>query len=179
MKIPKILFYFLLIIITIGAGACDENESGTLSINRIKKHSSYLNLSFTNTKWKLIGFVNAKNNTIKMAQPENDDSYVLTFYPDSTFQGKTSTNQITGEYVMNSKTGALEIVQFYGTEICELQDGQDYVDALLLIDSFAIKERGLELYYDNKKYYLLFKPIELTLINNHEKLLSSKRKSQV
>jgi hypothetical protein len=178
MKAPKMIIYLLLIIITTLV-SCDENEPGTVSLNQIKKHSSYLNLSFTNTKWKLIGFVDVKNNTIKMAQPENDDSYVLTFYPDSTFQGKTSTNQITGEYVMNSKTGALEIVQFYGTEICELQDGQGYVDALLLIDSFAIKERGLELYYDNKNYYLLFKPIELTLINNHEKLLSSKRKSQV
>jgi len=159
MKTPKILFYFLLIIITIGAGACDENESGTLSINRIKKHSSYLNLSFTNTKWKLIGFVDVKNNTIKMVQPESDNCYVLTFYSDSTFQGKTSTNQVFGKYEINSTTEVLKIVQFGGTEISELQDGQDYVDALLLIDSFAIKERGLELYYDNKNYYLLFKPI--------------------
>ena len=159
MKTPKILFYFLLIITTIGAGACDENESGTLSINRIKKHSSYLNLSFTNTKWKLIGFVDVKNNTIKMAQPEGADCYVITFYPDSTFQGKASINQVFGKYEIYSTTGVLKIVQFLGTEICELQDGQYYVDAMLLIDAFAIKERGLELYYDNKNYYLLFKPI--------------------
>lgn len=178
MKAPKMIIYLLLIIITTLV-SCDENEPGTVSLDQIKKYTSYPDLSFTDTKWKMIGFVDVRNNTIKMAQPENDDSYVLTFYSDSTFQGKTSTNQITGEYVMNSKTGALEIVQFYGTEICELQDGQYYADALLLIDAFAIKERGLELYYDNKNYYLLFKPIELTLINNHEKLLSSKRKSQV
>lgn len=158
MKKSKILSCFLLIIITTLV-ACDENEPGTISLNQIKKYTSYPDLSFTDTKWKLIGFVNAKNNTIKMAQPENDDSYVLTFYSDSTFQGKTSTNQITGEYVMNSKTGALKIVQFIGTEICELQDGQYYADALLLIDAFAIKERGLELYYDNKDYYLLFEPL--------------------
>ena len=157
MKIPKLLIYSLLIIIT--TLACDENEPGTVSLNQIKKYTSYPDLSFTNNKWKLIGFVNAKNNTIKMAQPENDDSYVLTFYSDSTFHGKTSTNQITGEYVMNSTTGALKIVQFIGTEICELQDGQYYADALLLIDSFAIKKRGLELYYDNKDYYLLFEPL--------------------
>lgn len=158
MKKSKILSCFLLIIITTLV-ACDENEPGTISLNQIKKNASYSDLSFTDTKWKLIGFVNANNNTIKIAQPENDYSYVLTFYSDGTFQGKTSTNQITGEYVMNSKTGALKIVQFIGTEICELQDGQYYADALLLIDSFAIKERGLELYYDNKDYYLLFEPL--------------------
>jgi len=159
MKTSKILFYFLLILITIGAGACDENESGTLSINRIKKHSSYLNLSFTNTKWKLIGFVDVKNNTIKMAQPESDDCYVLTFYSDSTFQGKTSINQVFVKYEINSTTGVLKIVQFGGTEIYEQHDGRYYVEAIFLIDSFAIKERVLELYYDNKNYYLLFKPI--------------------
>jgi len=158
MKKSKILSCFLLIIITTLV-ACDENEPGTVSLNQIKKYTSYPDLSFTDTKWKLIGFVNAKNNTIKIAQPESDDCYVLTFYPDSTFQGKTSINQVFGKYEINSTTGALKIVQFIGTEICELQDGQYYADALLLIDAFAIKERGLELYYDNKNYSLLFKPI--------------------
>lgn len=158
MKKSKILSCFLLIIITTLV-ACDENEPGTISLNQIKKNASYSDLSFTDTKWKLIGFVNANNNTIKIAQPENDYSYVLTFYSDGTFQGKTSTNQVLGKYEINSKTGVLKIVQFGGTEINELQDGKYYVDALLSIDAYAIKERGLELYYDNKDYYLLFEPL--------------------
>lgn len=158
MKKSKILSCFLLIIITTLV-ACDENEPGTISLNQIKKNASYSNLLFTDTKWKLIGFVNANNNTIKIAQPENDYSYVLTFYSDGTFQGKTSTNQVSGRYEINSSTGVLKIVQFGGTKINELQDGKYYVDALLSIDAYAIKERGLELYYDNKNYYLLFEPL--------------------
>lgn len=159
MKTKKMFFPFLLILITIGIGACEEKESDSVSINQIEKNSSYLELSFTNTKWKLIGFVNVKHETIKMAKPESDSCYVLTFYSDNTFHGITSTNHVEGRYEMNLKTGILKIKQLGGTEINELYNGKYYIESLYLIDSFQITDRGLELYYENKKYYLLFQPL--------------------
>jgi hypothetical protein len=43
--------------------------------------------------------------------------------------------------------------------INELYDGKYYIESLYLIDSFQITDRGLELYYENKKYYLLLQPL--------------------
>ena len=60
---------------------------------------------------------------------------------------------------MNLKTGILKIKQLGGTEINELYDGKYYIESLYLIDSFQITDRGLELYYENKKYYLLLQPL--------------------
>jgi hypothetical protein len=45
--------------------------------------------------------------------------------------------------------------------INELYDGFLYVESMLKVESFSITERGLALYYDNKKHFLIFKPVTL------------------
>jgi len=155
----KINFYILLPLLIIGMLACEDNENGSLSLNQIERKTSNLNLPFAGTKWKLIGFVNVKSNTIKMAKPESDSCYVITFYSDNTFSGITSTNQVDGNYEISLNAKTLKILQLGGTKINELNDGNIYVANLLRVNLFSITERGLALYYDNENYYLLFKPL--------------------
>lgn len=139
--------------------ACEDNGNESLSLNQIERKSSYQNLSFIGTKWKLIGFVDVKSNTIKMVKPEIDSCYVITFYSDNKFSGITSTNKVEGNYEISLNVKTLKILQFGGTKINELDDGKIYVANLLKVNLFSITERGLALYYDNENYYLLFKPL--------------------
>jgi len=139
--------------------ACEDNGNESLSLNQIERKSSYLNLSLIGPKWKLIGFVDVKSNTIKLAKPENDSCYVITFYSDNKFTGITSTNKVEGNYEISLNVKTLKILQFGGTKINELNDGKIYVANLLKVNLFSITERGLALYYDNENYYLLFKPL--------------------
>lgn len=156
----KKIFCSLLPLLIIGMLACEDNENETLSLNRIEKKSSYLNLTFIGTKWKLLGFVDVKSNKIKMAIPESDSCYVITFYSDNTFRGITSTNKVEGNYEISSfNEKTLKILQLGGTKINELDDGKIYVANLLKVNLFSITERGLALYYDNENYYILFKPL--------------------
>jgi hypothetical protein len=66
-----------------------------------------------------------------------------------------------GKYEVNMQDRRLKIINIGGTEINELYDGKLYVESVLKVESFSITERGLALYYDNKKHFLLFKPIIL------------------
>lgn len=139
----------------------EKNDGQILSLNEVPVIVQYEQLSLINTDWKLIGFVNVLENTIKIAEPQHENCYRLTFKPDGTFIGQTSTNQAGGRYEVNVQDKSLKILSIGGTEINELFDGKLYVESMLKIEAFSITERGLALYYDNKKHFLLFKPVTL------------------
>jgi len=79
----------------------DKNDGQILSLNEILVIVQYEQLSLIDTDWKLIGFVNVAENTIKIAEPQHENCYRLIFKPDGTFSGQTSTNAAGGGYEVN------------------------------------------------------------------------------
>jgi hypothetical protein len=113
-----------------------------------------------NTSWKLVGFVNETDSTFKSPEPASDDSYWIIFNDDDTFQGKSSTNEITGNYTINSELSSLQITKLGGTKINELQDGNLFMESLRSVNYFSVREATLSLYLDDNKY-LLFNRTQL------------------
>ncbi len=118
------------------------------------------NNPLSGTSWKLIGFGNSTSNTLKKAEPEGDSCYILRFYANDIVTGWTSTNNIRGSYQLNVSSHELNFTNWGGTEINELFDGQDYVNAIHKVHSYAITNKGLALYYDKQTLFLLYKPLE-------------------
>ncbi len=112
------------------------------------------------TTWKLVGFANAKRDSIELAQPSGKETYLLTFKEHGSISGITSTNQAGGKFVLSDREGGLSIIEFTNlTEINELFDGRRYIDAMNKVSSYHISPKGLSLYY-GKDTYLLFRPVE-------------------
>ncbi|WP_160150033.1 META domain-containing protein [Parabacteroides sp. Marseille-P3160] len=146
MKTNKLLLITLSFLSLFEIGGCDDSDK--FSEPELLK------------TWKLVGFGTTENNEIQTVKPEDcEECYTLTFHEDGTFSGQTSTNQVTGKYKISYQDKELKILNLGGTEINELYDGKLYVESLLKVESYSITERGLELYYNSKKQFLLFKPI--------------------
>ena len=140
----------------------DDKVSIVLSLDEMSLITGYEGLSLIGTEWKLIGFADVAKNTVKIAEPQHENCYRLTFNPDGTLSGETSTNQAGGGYEVDIQNNKLKIFSFGGnTMINELYDGRLYVKSMLEIESFSIMQKGLALYYNNKKHFLLFKPVTL------------------
>jgi hypothetical protein len=86
----------------------DSNNELILSFDEIPTNIQYENLSLTETEWKLIGFVNAGKNTVKIAEPQHENCYRLTFNSDGTLSGETSTNLVGGKYEVNMQDRRLK-----------------------------------------------------------------------
>jgi hypothetical protein len=117
--------------------------------------------SLAGIKWKLIEFVQISEGTIKIPEPQSDQCYWIFFDSDTSLYGKTSTNDIWGQYRINPSTSTIYINNLGGTEINELFDGRLYLERMLSICSFEATKTSLKLYY-NETDYLLFN------LYNHE-----------
>ncbi len=105
--------------------------------------------------WKLTGFGNTADNTLRKAEPQEcEKCYTITFLKDGTITGHTSTNDIRGEYWI--KGANLDFLNLRGTKINELFDRREYVSALHQVNRFEIISKQLKLYYIDTDY-LLFK----------------------
>jgi hypothetical protein len=114
----------------------------------------------TGIKWKLVEFVSVSDGTTKTPeQPLSDNCYWITFQNDSVFIGRTSTNDIYGNYEVNTQDSTIRIIYLLTTEVNELFDGPFYSDCLRMLRlsacSFEVTETSLKLYY-NETDYLLF-----------------------
>ena len=142
MKPKTILFTVIALFLLTGGTGCEKE----------KEEQAPAELYGT---WKLAGFGNTADNTFREAEPKDcEKCYTMTFLKDGTITGHTSTNEIGGEYRI--KGGNLDFLRLGGTEINELFDGQDYVEALYKVNRFEIISKQLELYYGDTDY-LLFK----------------------
>ena len=142
MKPKTILFTAIALFLLIGVTGCEKE----------KEEEAPAELYGT---WKLTGFGNTADNTFREAEPKDcEKCYTMTFLKDGTITGHTSTNEIGGEYRI--KGGNLDFLRLGGTEINELFDGQDYVEALYKVNRFEINSKQLNLYYGDTDY-LLFK----------------------
>ena len=113
------------------------------------------------TKWKLVGIVDAQGNTRILEPGDCARCYILTFNTDSTFIGNTAANRLTGCYKVDYKTGALRIPWVFSTNIFDLLDARQYLEILRNhIHSFSLQENELRLHYkeNEAEYYLLYEP---------------------
>lgn len=129
-------------------------EFGDIVLVRAKEASApEENPKLTGAKWKLKSFV--ANGVAKAPEPEDNDSYWIAFKDDSTLEGKSSVNFLFGSYEVNHQTSYLRVTNLGGTKIAELLDGRFFVESLMAVRSFELREDALKLCY-NETDYLLF-----------------------
>jgi hypothetical protein len=117
-----------------------------------------LEVSLTNTKWKLVRFVDVLFGEIKIAKPKAPMYNFLIFNEDATVSGFSSANELIGNYEFDLSTCYINIDVHAMTEVGENEDGELFLESLGKVDFFALQEHELRLYYNNKQNYLLFKP---------------------
>ncbi len=106
--------------------------------------------------WKLEGF-GADNNTLTVAQPHNEESYLLYLQKNVNAFGTTSVNTFRAEYKVDTTLGTLTIGPLGTTKINEQQDGQRYVDCLSRVTRYQHNDATLRLYYSDTEY-LQYRP---------------------
>jgi heat shock protein HslJ len=104
-----------------------------------------------NGKWKVVSYEDFEKTSITV---KNDvDSWngmdvILTFANDSLW-GYCTTNAMTGKYSLSGRN--LHIISYGGTKIGQPEWGNMFLKVIYDIESFAINERQLRLYYDNSE----------------------------
>ncbi|MDR2690726.1 MAG: META domain-containing protein [Dysgonamonadaceae bacterium] len=146
----KTLKFFLFSMLAVSMGmACPKNNTpgqGTDNPNGEVK--------LTNVKWKLTSIVTGGK--AKSPEQDSDNRYWLLFKDDNTFAGRSSANDISGNYKINAQTSSFLITNLGGTKIGEL-DGNLFMESLKAVRSFDLREGTLKLYY-NETDYLFFNP---------------------
>lgn len=140
-------------------GGCQDDAlpEGEIPLSQIPDNPDYTSLPLIGTPWKLIGFVDEHRKRVKLAEPEGESSFLLTFKENSDLSGLTSTNTAYGKYFLDIDN-RLKISQFnHITKINELFDGRYYIESMNNVSSFSLSPKGLKLYYDTQKF-MLFKP---------------------
>ncbi|MDR2232968.1 MAG: hypothetical protein LBE56_07585 [Tannerella sp.] len=116
--------------------------------------------------WKLVGFVDTQTGVLREPEPKNCDfcfrpwfeCYILLFDKDGVFYTHSSTNEMRGYYKADYETNQMEISRdFGGTKIGEIGDGNFWWTVFPQVTLFVLKDNELELYYNEKNNYLLFK----------------------
>ena len=104
--------------------------------------------------WKLEGFGDTKTNAFREAEPKDCTiCYTLIFLRNGMLTGKSSTNEMIGEYVINEQNIKIRLG---GTKKGEILDGYKYTEVINNIHRFEIVSKQLKLYYSDTDY-LLFK----------------------
>ncbi len=153
MKTTKILKWLAVLAVIFGlcfvfAGCTDGDDGG----------NNPTTMKLTATKWKLVGFYDVEKDSLKEAEPKDEQCYTLEFDTDTTISGTSSTNKLWGNYKIDDELLTIQIANIGGTEINELYDGQLYMESLWQVQFFTITDKELKLYYDNKNKYLLYNP---------------------
>jgi hypothetical protein len=92
-----------------------------------------------------------KRKRIKLAKPEGESSFLLTFNETGEISGLTSTNTAFGTYRF-SNDSILEILKFTNTtELNELYNGAYFIASMNKVFSSTQSSKGLALYYDSQK----------------------------
>ncbi len=143
---------------------CSKNEikedSHTIPLNQIADHPAYASLPLTSTLWQLAGFANARHQTIKLAEPAGEETFLLAFEQNGVLSGSTSTNTAGGSYQLTDQENGLTVSAFSNiTKINELFDGMQYIETMNDVFLYRLSPKGLCLFY-TKDDYLLFHPLE-------------------
>ena len=142
MKTKLLVFTTITLLLLIGGMGCEKENAD----NDTK--------SILGT-WKLDGFGNTKDNSVKNADPENcEDCFVVTFNADRTFTGKSIINRLAKNYYLSGNNlsfpnGVLE------TMVDEITgDGTRFTEALRNVHRYSIEKSRLKLFYSDNEYLL-------------------------
>ena len=124
------------------------------------RHES-LEISLTSTKWKFVCFVDAVTGEMKRAEPFATMYNFLIFNEDKILSGFSSSNELYGNYEIDTSTCGISIDIQAMSEVVECLDGSLFVELLNKVDFFSLQKHELRLYYNNKQNYLLLKPRKL------------------
>jgi len=109
------------------------------------------------TSWKLAGVVDVETGSLTVLEPKDcRQCFTIRFGRNSTFTGHSSINDLSGTYEIDHKKKTFHFVTIGGTRINETGDGDLFMAALWLVQSFSLQENTLRLYYSDKQNYLLF-----------------------
>ena len=137
----KFLSIAILLFFTIGFTACTKEWA-----------------SLTNTKWQLLGFVDAVSGEMKEVKTIGN-LYTLTFYKNGKIFAISSDDSYEGKYKINYINHSISITTIYSTLIGDDEVGNLYMEILEeKVNSFSAQENELKLYYNDKQNYLLYKP---------------------
>ncbi len=142
MKTKLIVFTTITLLLLIGGTGCEKENAD----NDIK--------SILGT-WKLDGFGNTKDNSVKNADPENcEDCFVVTFNADRTFTGKSVINT----FVVNYHLSGSNLSFPNGINITKVDeitgDGTRFTEALRNVHRYSIEKSRLKLFYSDTEYLL-------------------------
>lgn len=118
--------------------------------------------SFEGTSWKLQGFYDSETGKVEQAEPKYcAECYVIEFSKlnKGEWKGHSSTNELTGNYIIPDVSDSLKFTNIKGTEINELFDGPKYMAALGSINLYELVGEQLKLFYGNKGNYLIYNRI--------------------
>lgn len=137
------------------AAGCDDNKD--VEDNGHGKPSSPQALA--NTKWKLVGIIDAETGKIKELKPKDcEECYTITFDTDTTAVGNSIINEVYLKIL-----GTTTIVVGCGTMVFECDEDDIcglYCDALRTVESYIYSNNELIFFFDNNRKYLLYKQIE-------------------
>lgn len=146
MKTKILKWLPMLALVAIITAGCTDGDGG----------NNPTTTKLSGTKWTLVGFYDVEKDSLKEAEPKDEQCYNLSFDTDTTISGTSSTNKIWGAYKANYELSTIQITNLGGTEINELFDGQLYMESLWQVNFFTITNKELKLYYSDKKNYLLY-----------------------
>jgi hypothetical protein len=145
MKTLKTLLFIL--IGTVNYTGCSENQDNDVPDS----------FSLTGTKWKLAALVDVRTHESIEPEPKdyNTTCYTLEFVSDTTAMGQSVLNTL--HFIVTHST----IEMFLMTEIGDSHHGNVdlFYEALRTLDTYEYSKDELKIYYDEKKKYLLYKPL--------------------
>ena len=163
------LFAIIIALFSFTVSSCNDDGNSSKRVNEFQENHSIIGT------WKLIAFVDVKNNTYR--EPDyyvikdvdgnsikdtiKDESikntkYLLSFDNDTLLSGFTFNNLMNGSYSINYNTDKLHIQCGAATYIAEYSDGELYPICLNMVETFSFTDKELKLFYNNQKNYLLF-----------------------
>jgi len=161
----RVYFSAILLIIIVLSPSCQELDmepGDVVPLSRIANVENHNSLTLIGTEWKLIGFGDASNNRVRIAEPaERGDftPFLIRFNEDKTVGGFASTNSVFGIYELQ-EDNQLHFTQFGPmTYINELFDGPLFIESMREVNSYVITKKGLVLFYSGNTNYLMFKPV--------------------
>jgi hypothetical protein len=110
----------------------------------------------TGTKWKLAGYFDVQSRILTEAEPKNcEDCYTLVFESDSVAWGYSIIN-VMGLHLWP------KLAMGIATMVGDRHNGnaQLLYDAMRIVESYAIENGEMKIYYNNKRNYLLYKLVQ-------------------
>lgn len=161
--IMRLIFPAALLITIFLCSSCqdvDLEPGDVVTLSKISNIKNHRSLTLIGPEWRLLGFGNTANNTVRIAKPAergNSTPFLVRFNEDQTVGGVSSTNSVYGIYELEGNQ--LHFKQFGPmTQINELFDGPQYIESMREVHSYDITRKGLVLFYSGNRDYLLFQP---------------------